>query len=461
VQPGVYTLTLTGATSGGATALPFTTRVTVTPPVSLTVPTRATYKRSVTPSGTGRPNRTVSVSVSSGGVLTYLGEQPVAADGTWWLTSTPVTAAHDLTWSVTDPYTSYVARRTTKVTPSIGSPTSTALVRSGNALTISGTALPDGANTVTLMAQPSGATSASPATTVPVNTTDGTWQTAFTPTSPTKFWVRDSRNLTSGSSFVYPVDPASASAPASGYAARSVRVSGNAGNAPAPVTLQSRIGRASYATVATTTAGSDGAFHVWLPIPDAAGKTLDWRITTGYGPAAAGTLSILATFPPTASGPATAHWNTTHNLTGTAVPGDLVTVWTRPVGKTSWVQAGSTRTSSSKQWTFPLTFTRDIEWQATTKSGTSTTGRTVITPSIYAPSSVPAGTKAVVHGWAIPGSSLTLYRSAPGSTVWTAVKTVTVAADGRWSINRYPHTAMRFRATSRGHTSRTITVSTS
>jgi hypothetical protein len=461
VQPGVYSLTLTGATSGGATALPFTTRVTVTPPVALTVPTRAAYKRSITASGTGRPNRTVSVSVSSGGVLTYLGEQTVGADGTWRVTSTPVTAAHDLTWSVTDTYTGYVARRTTKVTPSIGSPTSTALVRAGNALTITGTALPDGANTITLMTQPTGATAATAAGTVPVNATDGTWQAAFTPSAPTKFWVRDSRSLTSGSSFVYPVEPASASAPGSGYAGRTVRVKGNAGKAPAPVTLQSRIGRASYATVATTTAGSDGAFHVRLPIPDAAGKTLDWRVTTGYGPAATGTLTILATFPPTVAGPASVHWNTTHNLTGTAVPGDLVTIWTRPVGSTSWVQAGSTRTPSSKQWTFPLTFTRDTEWQATSRSGTSIAGRTVITPSIYAPSSVPAGTKAIVHGWAIPGASLTLYRAAVGSTVWTAVKTVTVAADGRWSVNRYPHTAMRFRATSRGHTSRAVTVSTS
>ena len=461
VLPGLYTLTLTGSSTAGATALPFTTHVTVTPPVSLTVPTRATYQRSITPSGTGRPNGSVSVAVSSGGVVTYLGQQSVASDGTWRMTSTPVTAAHDLTWSVTDPNTSYVAKLTTRVTPSIGSPTTTALVRSGNALTVTGTALPDNANTVTVMTQPAGATAGSAAVAVPVNATDGTWQAAFTPTSPTKFWVRDSRNLTSGSSFVYPVDPASASAPASGYAARTVRVTGNAGNAPAPVTLQSRIGRASYATVATTTAGTNGAFRMTLPIPDSAGKTLDWRVTTRYGPAATGSLSILATFPPTATGPATAHWNTTRNLTGTAVPGDLVTIWTRPVGTTTWVQAGSTRTPSSKQWTFPLTFTRDIEWRVTSKSGTSSTGRTVITPSIYAPSSVTSGAKAVVRGWAIPGSSLTLYHSSVGSTVWYAAKTITVAADGSWSSTRYPSAPTRYRATSRGHTSRTVTVSTS
>ena len=459
VQPGGYTLTLTGATSAGATALPVNSSVTVTPPVSLTVPTRAPYRRSITPSGTGRAGKTVSVSVTANGDVTDLGEQPVGSDGTWRVSSSPQIAGHDLIWSVTDPLTGYVAHRTTKVTPSITAPTSTALVRSGLAQTVSGTALPDGGNTVTLMTQPVGTSSVAAGTPVVVGT-DGSWHASFVPSSPTKFWVRDARNLTSGSGFVYPVDPASASAPSSGYTGRSVRVSGNAGNAPAPVTLQSRIGRASYATVATTTAASDGTFHLRLPIPDNAGSALDWRVTTGYGPAAGGTLSILATFPPTVSGPRSVHWNTTHSLTGTAVPGDLVTIWTRPVGASTWVQAGSTRTPSSQDWSFPLTFTRDIEWRATAPSGTSATGRTVIGPTIHAPASVPAGTLAVVHGTAVPGSSLTLYRSSPGSTVWTAVKTVTVAANGSWSVRRYPPRAMRFRATSRGHTSRAITVST-
>jgi hypothetical protein len=462
VRPGVYTLTLTGATSGGATALPFTTRVTVTPPVSLTVPTRVTYGRSVTPTGTGRAGRTVSVSVTSGGVVTPLGDQTVGSDGTWRVPSSPsspVPADHDLSWSVTDPVTGYVAHRTTRVTPSITSPTTTALVRSGSALTVTGTALPDAANTVTLMTQPAGASAGTAATTVPVGS-DGSWQVSLAPTSPTKFWARDGRNLTSRSLLVYPVDPASASAPSSGYAGRSVRVSGNAGNAPAPVTLRSRVGSASYTTVARTTAGSDGRFHLRLPVPGAAGSTLSWRVTTGYGPAVSRTLKILATFPPTVAGPRTAHWNTTHALSGTAVPGDLTTIWTRPVGRTNWVQAGSTRTASDKQWSFPLTFTRDVEWRVTTKSGTSSTGRTVITPSIWAPSSVPARTRAVVHGRAIPGASLTLYQSRVGSTVWAAVKTVTVAADGTWRVSRYPRSSMRFRATSRRHSSRTVTVST-
>jgi hypothetical protein len=65
-----------------------------------------------------------------------------------------------------------------------------------------------------------------------------------------------------------------------------------------------------------------------------------------------------------------------------------------------------------------------------------------------------------VHGVAVPGSSLTLYRSSVGGTTWTAVRTVTVRADGRWSVSRHPTTSVRFRATSLGHGSRIVTITT-
>jgi hypothetical protein len=458
VRPGVYRLTLTGKNSAGVAANPYSASVTVTPPVSLTVPTQTSWQQSLTPTGTGRAGKTVSVSVTSGGVTTDLGVQNVGSNGRWSIPTSPVAADHDLSWSVTDPVTGFVAHRTTRVAPTLVSPSTTALVRSGSPIAPSGTALPDGANTVTLMTQPAGATSATGSASMLV--TDGSWSLSFTPTAPTTFWAADSRKLVSAKRLVYPVGAATASAPTSGYAGRTVRVTGNAGNAPAPVTLQSRVGTNRYATVATTTAATDGRFALRLPVPDAAGSTLSWRITTGYSSAVTGTLSILATFAPTVSGPATVYWNTTHALSGIAVPGDIVTVWTQRVGTTSWVQAGSTRAASTKAWSFPLTFTHDVRWRVTAPSGTSTTGGTVIRPSIYGPSSVPAGTLAVVHGTAVPGSSLTLYRSPVGGTTWTAVATMTVASNGSWSSSRHPRTATRFRAVSQGHTSRTITIST-
>jgi hypothetical protein len=451
---------LTGADSTtGASAKPYTTTVAVTPPVTLTVPTRTSLHRAITASGTGRPGRTVSVSVTSGTTVTDLGVQTVGSDGRWTVPSPTVPADHDLNWSVTDPTTGFVAHRTSKVRPTIVRPAGTALVAAGNPVTVTGTALPEAANAVTLVTKPVGSTSSSTGASTVVGL-NGSWSLSFVPTVPTTFWVRDSRQLPSGSHVAYPVGTATASAPASGYAGRSVRVTGNAGNAPAPVTLQSRIGKASYTTVSTTTAATGGHFAMRLPVPDAAGSTLSWRITTGYSSAATGTLSILSTFPPTVTGPATAHWKTTHQLAGTAVPGDVVTIWTRPLGSSTWVQVGSTRAASSKQWAFAFTFTRDIQWKVTSPSGTSTTGRTVITPSIHAPSSVPAGSLAVVHGTAVPGTSLTLYRSRVGGTTWAVVKTVTVGADGRWSVSRHPTTASRFRATSSGHTSRIVTITT-
>ena len=144
---------------------------------------------------------------------------------------------------------------------------------------------------------------------------------------------------------------------------------------------------------------------------------------------------------------------------GIAVPGDIVTVWTRRAGSTaSWVQAGSTRADASKAWTFPLTVTHDIDWRVSSPSGTSAARRTVVVPSIHAPTTSTSGAPIVLRGRAIPGQSLTLYRAYPGSTTWTAVATVTVAADGSWRVTRHPTRTVKFRAMSHGQASRTVTV---
>jgi hypothetical protein len=282
----------------------------------------------------------------------------------------------------------------------------------------------------------------------------------LTPNAPTTFWVRDARALSSGSQLVYPVAAPTASAPSSGYAGRSVRVRGNAGNAPAPVTLESRQGKAAWSTVRTVTPPADGRFSLPLPLPDAPASSLSWRVVTGYGTAVTGTVSVLATFPPTATGPTSVHWNSSRTLSGTAVPGDLVTVWTRAPGTSTWIQAGSTRADSAKKWSFPLTITNDVQWRVTSPSGTSATTTTVVIPSIFGPGSAPAGSRVVLHGRGIPGQSLTLYRSPVGGSTWSAIATVTVAADGTWQVVRHPPATVRYRAASHGHTSRTITVTT-
>jgi N-acetylmuramoyl-L-alanine amidase/FlgD Ig-like domain len=462
VLPGVYTLRMTGANSGGATAVPFTTHITVTPPVSISVPSQVGLGANVGAKGTGRPNGTVDVKVTSGGVVTDLGIHTVSSSGTWSATSSPATATHDLTWSVTDAATGFVATRRTRVGPTITAPSTTpTFINAGTALAVHGTALPDNGNTVALVTQPVGTTTTTrgPSLAVSTNTsTLGAWQTALTPSVPTTFWAQDSRNLVSAKRLVYPVKQATASAPTSGYAGRSVTVRGNAGNAPVQVTLSARQGSASWTVVRQTTAATTGAFAARLPLPTT-GTTLSWRVTTGYGSAVTGSVSVLPTFPPTATGPARVTWNSTHAISGNAVPGDVVTVWTRPAGSTAaWVQAGSTKAASTKAWTFPLTVTGDIDWRVSSPSGTTSVLTTVVAPSIQAPSTSTAKALIVVHGTGIPGTGLTLWRQLPGTTTWTSVGITKIGADGRWQVTRQPWSTTRFKATSHHQASRVVTV---
>jgi hypothetical protein len=462
VSPGTYTITLTGANSDGVSARPFRRSVVVTPPVTVSAPAHVPLDTDVAVHGAGRPNGEVGLKVVSNGVVTDLGTVSVNSAGAWTTGSLTVTAHHDLAWRVSDPTTGYVAKRKTRVAPWISSDVpATTFVRAGSAYSPFGTASPDAGNTVTVTLQRPTSSMVTSGPTVSVSP-DGTWSSSFVPTAPTSAWVVDSRGLQSQARFVYPVSAPTATAPTSGYANRTVRVHGNAGHAPVKVSLFSRLGTSSsWTLVRQVTAATDGGFSLHLPLPDAAGRSLSWKLANGYGAAATGAVSVLATFPPTATGPTRAAWNSTRELSGTAVPGDVVTVWTRPTGTTSWVQAGSTKADGSKAWTFPLTITHDIDWRVTSKSGRSAVATIVVRPTIHAPASSPAGAAITIFGRAIPGQPLTLYRRWVGATTWKAVRTVTVAADGSWSVRRRPTLSAVWRATSHGQTSRSVTVSVS
>jgi hypothetical protein len=268
----------------------------------------------------------------------------------------------------------------------------------------------------------------------------------------------DNRDLTTPPLVVYPVVNASASAPTAGYAGRTVTVRGNAGDAPVRVTLRARQPGGSWAAVATAPSRSSGRYSVTLPLADSPGQQTDWRIVTGYGPVVSGTVAIQPVFPPTVTGPTRSTWRARKTLTGTAVPGDVVTVWTAPAGSSRWVQRGTVTAGADDTWSFPLRFSRDTAWRVSSASGTSQSGTTVVVPSISAPARVVAHALAVIAGRAIPGQSLTLYRQLSGTTTWTVDATVTVAADGTWSVRRHPRRSVSYRAISHGQTSRAVSV---
>jgi hypothetical protein len=290
----------------------------------------------------------------------------------------------------------------------------------------------------------------------------GNWSTAFTPTTPTSYWVLDARNLATAPRLVYPVASATATAPAAGYAGRAVSLSGNAGNAPVKVTIGARQPGGQWTTVKTLTAKANGRFSASVPLADAAGQSTTWRVTTGFGRAATGSVSIESTFPPTATAAARTTYLRPVTLSGTAVPGDTVTVWSAkagtPVGGSGWVNRGSAVAAADDAWSLSLRFGQDVAWRATSASGTSSAGSTVIVPRITAPSRVVRGSLAVISGTAIPGKPLVLYRRVTGTTTWTSDATPTVAADGTWSVRRHPTRSLDYRAVSHGQTSRIISI---
>ena len=464
VLPGTYTLTLTGADASGDAALPWSTTVNVAPPFTTAVLGQAPLNSNIYPMGRGIPGHSIAVSVSEAdGTTQPVGTFPVASNGTWSGSSAPVTADRDLTWTLTDPAISnYVSTKTTQVGPTVLAPTTNpTFIPAGSALTVSGTALPGANATVQLVTAPAagGASTTGPA--IPVDSS-GNWSTSFTPSTPTSYWVLDTRNLMTVPQLVYPVANATASAPAAGYAGRTVTLTGNAGRAPVKVTVAVRQPGGDWTTVKSLTASKNGGFSASLPLADAAGQATTWRVSTGFGKAATGTVSIQSTFPPTVTGAGRSTYLRLVLLSGTAVPGDTVTVWSAKAGTSvtgpGWSNRGTAVAAADDTWSIALRFGQDVTWRVTSPSGSSTAGSTVIIPGITAPSRVVRRSLAVISGTAIPGQQVVLYRRVTGATTWTQDAVVTAAADGTWSVRRHPTRSLDYQATSHTQTSRTISI---
>jgi hypothetical protein len=456
VLPGTYDLRLTGTDVDGHPARPWETTVTVAPPVTLKVPGQVSLGQPVKAHGHGVPGHLVAVTVQGSQGSQALGPFTVDDAGNWSAGTSVVTADGDLAWTAADQAVpGYVRTRTTRIAPTVVDPAdATSYVPRGSALDVSGTALPGG--TVSLSTQPDGTgPTAGPA--IPV-ATDGSWATSFVPVKRTTYWVTDARGLESARAVVVPVDDPTASAPTAGYADRRVPVEGNAGSAPVTVTLAAKTAGGTWTTVTSTKAGPHGRYALHLPLTAPAGSSVTWRVSTRFGSAVTGRVSVLPVFAPTAVGPARTRWNAARTLTGTAVPGDRVSVWATRAGSTSWIVVARTHAADDASWSVPVRFTRDTDWQVRSPSGRSAVTRTVIVPSISAPATATAGARTTISGRAIPGTTVTLFQQRDVSAPWAAVRTVTADADGRWSASRRLRHTAGFRAEARGRTSRVVTV---
>ncbi len=458
VPPGDYTLTLTGGSADGATARPWSSTVTVTPPISLHAHRQVGLGDQVVAHGRGTPGHSVQVSVDAADGT----QQPVTVAtvddaGKWTTSPTTVTADRDLTWTAADPAAAgYQRTRTTRVRPVITAPAdATSFVDSGTEVTVTGTALPAAGPAVTLMTRGVDGGAAARSGDAQVQP-DGTWSVSFTPTVPTSFWVVDGRRLHSAPHVVYPLAAPTAEAPDSGYAGRRVTVSGDAGG-PVSVTLSSRPSGGTWTRTRTVTAKADGTFAADLPLPDSA-DAMTWKVDSGHGTPATGSVTVQPVFAPTVDGPRRVAWNHARPLTGTAVPGDRVKVLVAPVGSSDWRVAGRTHAADDSSWQLPVRFTADTQWRVRSPSGRSATGTTFIKPSIHAHHTVRPREAVRVHGRAIPGKRVRFYRQRPGSGNWVRKTVVRASSDGRWSVTVHPRHTVSFRVRSHHQASHPVTV---
>ena len=465
--PGTYKLTLTGANSAGSTAHPYSTTVTVTPPITITGPATASYGAPVTLSGVGS-----AVDVT----LTKLADKtttapPVtyASDGTW---STKFTADGDYSWSATMhgfPYTT--ATSTTRVAPTVTTPTvpddHQLFVAKGQAVSFAGKGLP-GSQVVPVTTAAGG----TPVVGAPVPVkADGTWNgVSVTPAAATTVSLQrvgdkgPDPTLAAPALTTYPVAAVTAAAPTSGYAQRAFAVTGNAGGAPLSVQLSLRPAGGAWTVASTVHATNTGGYTVRALLPAATSATsVAWRVTaTGGGTTWAtksGSVTANPLFAPTASAASTSTYRHTVTVRGTAVPGDTVRLYTRPVSGGTWTRV-ATATAAAGTGTFGPSFVlvRDSAWRITTLTG-AVTGNVYVHPTLRAPHSAKRGARVAVYGYAVPGQRVYIYRRALGTTKWgSAIASAVPSSSGYWVAHVRVRRSINVVARLHGHPSGIATI---
>ncbi|HMC71489.1 MAG TPA: hypothetical protein VKJ07_20195, partial [Mycobacteriales bacterium] len=331
-------------------------------------------------------------------------ELTAAPDGTW---STAFSANDDYTWSASSQGWSTPAAKTL-VTPEVTAPAlptgRVLFIGKGQSVSLTGTALPD--TTVQAVTTPDGGTATKgPALDVGA---DGTWDgITVAPTTATNVSLQRNATAASASFTVYPVSALTTTAATSGYAQRALTWSGDAGHAPLSVQLWTRpAGAASYALAGTVTAATSGAYTVSTMLPATSSPTpMAWKVVTTDGTTTfgttTGTVNVLPLFAPTSTAPSGGAYKHTVAVSGSAVPGDVVTLWTRPATGGAWSRAASS-TSNASTGAFNTGFTllRDTLWRVTSATGTSAARSVVVRPTLAAPTRAKRAAMVYLSGWA-------------------------------------------------------------
>src|SRR4051812_45574644 len=453
--PGTYRITLTGSDAAGSTNVPYTTTVTVIPPVTATGPATSTYGGKVTLGGIAAPNAAITVTLQPGAKDAAADVRSLTATsaGAW---STIFTANDDYTWSAATQGWS-TPNSTTTVVPDVTSPAPTAtrslFVAKDGAVAISGTGL---ANTtfVPVTTPAGGKAESGPTVTVGA---DGTWTgVSVKPSVPTVLSLQRTTTAVSAPVTVYPVAPPTATAPTAGYAERAFTVTGNAGG-PVSVQLLTRpAGASSYTPAKAVTAAANGAYSVATTLPASSATPMAWKVVSSsanatFG-AVSGSVTVKPLFAPTAAASVWGYYRKAVTVTGKAVPGDPVTLWTKPSSGGTWSRISAVASNATTgAFSRSFTLTRDTLWRVTSPTGTTASRLTYVRPSITGPTRAKAGTVVYLSGYARPGQQVVVNRRPIGSSTWRHFVTVTASSTGHWTTHfRLTH-ALEIGVGSHGH----------
>ena len=199
-------------------------------------------------------------------------------------------------------------------------------------------------------------------------------------------------------------------------------------------------------------------------LPAASSPTsLAWKVVSSSANAtfgtAAGTLTVKPLFAPTASASIWGYYRKAVTVTGKAVPGDLVTLWTQPSSGGSWTRVSSV-TANGVTGAFSRAFMlpRDTLWRVTSPTGTTAKRLTFVRPSINGPTRAKAGTIVYFSGYALPGRQVIINRRPVGTTAWHHFATVTASSTGHWVTHFRMTHSLDIGAGSNGHWSPLIRI---
>ncbi|MDX6224304.1 MAG: stage sporulation protein [Frankiales bacterium] len=195
-------------------------------------------------------------------------------------------------------------------------------------------------------------------------------------------------------------------------------------------------------------------------LKSAVGLKSNWfKPTTTTSPTPTPTATATPPPAPTVTGPATAARASQITITGTSAAGTTsVALMLRTQGATSWTKR-SVAPGSDGHWSTTWTPTVDVSYYAVVGSQKSPTRTTTVSgTTITGPAQVTKGSTVSPHGWAAPGSDVTVcWRRLNAATCTARTVAVASTSSGYWASAKRLDVDYSYAAASAGTRSPTVT----